>query len=66
MAMGTEQNTRSKEAANKEDHEADEEYLDEESADEEFSGRESDGDLSARNTAFYKEVDGKIAAFSKV
>lgn len=67
MAKGTtDQQTLSKEAAIEEDHEADEEYLDEEFADEEFSGMESDAALSARKEAFYKEVDKKIAALSKV
>ena len=37
-----------------------------ESADEELSGTESDAALSARKDAFYKDVDNKIAASSKV
>jgi hypothetical protein len=82
MAKGTKQWKHSKEAAKADwnggydsssnnDHEADEdhdneEYVDEESADEEFSGAESDAALSARKEAFYKEVEKKIVALSKV
>ena len=66
MAKGTtDQQTRSKEAAMEEDHEADEEYLDEEFADEEFSGMESDAALSARKEAFYKEVDKRLLLCQK-